>query len=236
MIAKKNKKANLERKRFAFFQIGLLVAGSSVLAAFEYTTADINDRNYVLNGEDGMTMLTPETFEDPIKDIPKEEQVQTTAVVDLMQVDSFIIDNQMKDPGNTQVVSNGNISIDGDFDPFGEIGLGIEDPGDGFIHEGWVDEFPEFPGGENAMYAWLGEQIQYPELCAEMGIQGMAYVEFVVNTDGSICQVKGLSSPHELLSKEAIRVVKQMPKWKAGEQAGKKVRVRYTIPINYQLH
>lgn len=236
MIAKKSKKANLERRRFAFFQIGLLVAGSSVLAAFEYTSADVHQKNYTLQDEGSTHVLRPEAFQDPIKDMPKEEKVQTTAVVDLMQVDSFIIDNHIKDPGNTQIVSNGNITMEGEFDPYGEIGLGIEDPGDGTIHTGWVDEFPEFPGGEKAMYAWLGERIRYPELCAEMGIEGMAYVEFVVNKDGSICQVKGLGAPHELLSKEAIRVVKQMPKWKAGEQAGKKVRVRYTIPVNYQLH
>ncbi|OIQ37780.1 MAG: hypothetical protein BM555_00145 [Crocinitomix sp. MedPE-SWsnd] len=234
MIAKKNKKANLERKRFAFFQIGLLVTGSLVLAAFEYTTVQADQYTYAFDDEGGVTVLQDEINEEMIE---KEEQqeVETTPIVDLSQVDSFRIDNKII-PGNTQFVDNGLIVMnEGPFDPFGEIGMGIEGPDDGEVLD-WVDENPEFPGGEAAMMAWLSSNIQYPELCADMGIQGLSYVQFVVNTDGSICQVTGLQSPHELLTQESMRVVSKMPKWKAGEQAGKKVRVRYTIPINYVLH
>ncbi|MFT4600681.1 MAG: protein TonB [Arenicella sp.] len=236
MIAKKNKKANLERKRFAFFQIGLLVTGSLVLAAFEYTTVQPDEFTHNYEEEGCLTGL-PDEINDDIFEEKEQKEAKSTPMIDLMQVDSFNTTQTMVDPGNTVFVDNGNITFnDGPFDPYGEIGMGIEGPTDGTIHDGWVDEEPEFPGGETAMMKWLGDHIQYPELCADMGIQGLSYVEFVVNTDGSICQVKGLQSPHEMLTAESMRVVKKMPKWKAGEQAGKKVRVRYTIPINYVLH
>jgi TonB family protein len=94
---------------------------------------------------------------------------------------------------------------------------------------------PAFPGGEVAMANFIRENIVYPELAREMGEQGTVYVQFVVNSDGSIQDAVVVKKVSELLDKEAIRVVKMMPKWTAGEQAGKKVRVRFTLPINFRI-
>ena len=115
---------------------------------------------------------------------------------------------------------------DGDIDDWTII------PEDGYIYNDSEVE-PQFPGGTEAMMKWLSNEINYPELPREMGIGGTVYIEFVVNTDGSITNVKSVKSPHEDLSKEGIRVVKKMPKWSPGEQAGKKVRVRYHLPIKF---
>lgn len=94
---------------------------------------------------------------------------------------------------------------------------------------------PAFPGGESAMIKFIQENVTYPELSREMGEQGTVYVQFVVNTDGSIQDVKVLKGVSELLDREAVRVIKKMPKWSPGKQDGEPVRVRYQIPINFRI-
>ena len=98
---------------------------------------------------------------------------------------------------------------------------------------GVVDELASFPGGEAACMKWLSDHIKYPEECKKEGIEGRVYVQFVVNKDGSIPEVKVLRSPHPLLSEEAIRVVKAMPKWKPAKVKGEIVRQRFILPIKF---
>ena len=93
----------------------------------------------------------------------------------------------------------------------------------------------EFPGGLEAMYKWIGEHLKYPEECKAKGIQGRVTIQFVVNKDGSIPEIKTLRSPNPLLSDEAIRVVKAMPKWKPAQNKGKAVRSRFRLPINFRI-
>lgn len=95
------------------------------------------------------------------------------------------------------------------------------------------EEAAQFPGN---VYEWLARQIQYPSVCAEKNIQGRVTVEFVINTDGSIVEEKVLRSPDENLSNEALRVVRRMPKWKPARQKNKFVRMRYKLPIMFQLN
>jgi len=94
---------------------------------------------------------------------------------------------------------------------------------------------PEFPGGASEMAAFIQKNFEYPEISREMGEQGTVWVEFVVYSDGEIRDVKVVKGVSPALDNEAKRVVKAMPKWKPGEQAGKKVNVRYTIPIKAKL-
>lgn len=79
------------------------------------------------------------------------------------------------------------------------------------------------------------EQVKYPMIAQENNIQGKVFVQFVIEKDGSVSDVKVARSVDPSLDKEAIRVVKAMPKWKPGKQRGKPVRVSYTVPINFQL-
>jgi len=99
---------------------------------------------------------------------------------------------------------------------------------------GVVDELASFPGGEAACMKWLSDHIKYPEECKKDGIEGRVHVQFVVNKDGSIPEVKVLKSPHPLLSEEAIRVVKAMPKWKPAKANGEIVRQRIMLPIIFK--
>ena len=98
-----------------------------------------------------------------------------------------------------------------------------------------VEKMPEFPGGQQALFEYLSKNIRYPVIAQENGLQGRVICQFVVNQDGSIVDVVVVRSVDPSLDKEAERVIKSMPKWKPGEQRGKAVRVKYTLPVNFRL-
>lgn len=101
-----------------------------------------------------------------------------------------------------------------------------------------VEELPKFPGGEEALFDYLRNNIQYPERCKENKIQGRVLITFVVNKDGSIVEpavVKSAGPEGVELDVEALRVVSSMPAWTPGKQKGEAVRVRYTVPITFRL-
>lgn len=98
-----------------------------------------------------------------------------------------------------------------------------------------VEVMPQFPGGQIAMLQYLMKNIKYPEQAMKEGIQGRVAVRFIVEKDGSISDVKPVLSVHPLLNKEAVRVVKSMPKWTPGKQNGKPVRVRFNLPVMFKL-
>lgn len=99
-----------------------------------------------------------------------------------------------------------------------------------------VDEQPQFPGGQLEMYSYLAQNIKYPADAEKNKQQGQVLVNFVVNTDGSISDIKVVKSVCESLDNEAIRIVKTMPKWTPGKQNGKAVNTRYSLPITYRLN
>lgn len=98
-----------------------------------------------------------------------------------------------------------------------------------------VEVMPQFPGGQIAMLQYLMKNIKYPEQAMKEGIQGRVAVSFIVEKDGSISNVKPVLSVHPLLNKEAVRVVKSMPKWSPGKHNGKPVRVRFNLPVMFKL-
>ena len=98
-----------------------------------------------------------------------------------------------------------------------------------------VEQMPSFPGGQSALMSWLSQNIKYPVIAAENGVQGRVVVQFVVEKDGSITDVKVVRSVDPSLDKEASRVVKSMPHWIPGKQNGSAVRVKYTVPVSFKL-
>jgi len=99
-----------------------------------------------------------------------------------------------------------------------------------------VDILPAFPGGDTELYNFLQTNLVYPKEAIKKGIEGIVMVNFVVKKDGIITEVYAQKSPHKLLSEEAIRVVKLMPKWLPGKQDGKPVNVRFLLPIEFKLN
>jgi len=98
-----------------------------------------------------------------------------------------------------------------------------------------VEKAPSFPGGDAARIKFMQDNIKYPQMAKESGIQGTVYITFVVERNGSVSKVKILRGIGGGCDEEAIRVVKAMPKWNAGKQRGKPVRVQFNMPIKFIL-
>jgi len=224
MEVKKSKEANLEDKIVVFRSVGLVMVSAIVLMAFTRTTADIAEK--VAENQE-VDRQQDDALYDLIVDQPEPEQEETVAPPPPAPEDVTI---ELDDAEIEKIKFND--------DP---IVILPTDPGEGpdkIQEEEIIDFFdtePVFPGGAAAMNAFITSKVVYPELSREMDEQGTVYVQFVVNTNGSIQDCVILKGVSGLLDAEAIRVVRLMPPWSPGEQAGKKVRVRYVIPINFRI-
>ena len=98
-----------------------------------------------------------------------------------------------------------------------------------------VEQMPEFPGGMNRLAEYLATNIRYPQLARESGIQGRVFINFVVEADGSVTNVRVIRSLGGGCDEEAMRVVRNMPRWTPGRQRGRAVRVSYNLPVNFRL-
>jgi len=99
-----------------------------------------------------------------------------------------------------------------------------------------VEDMPEYPGGEQSMYKWLGKNIKYPQVAKENGIEGKVFVRFIVDQSGKVKDAQVVRGIGGGCDEEALRVVNLMPDWKPGKQRGKPVKVQFTIPIHFQLN
>jgi len=110
-------------------------------------------------------------------------------------------------------------------------------PQDSTAKKGMIYDYPEimpqFPGGPDALDAFIKNNLKTPEEAKKNNLRGKVYVQFVVEKDGSVDEVEIRMGKHKVLNDEAMRVVKKMPDWKPGSNKGKKVRVRYTLPITF---
>ena len=98
-----------------------------------------------------------------------------------------------------------------------------------------VEKMPEYPGGQAALFEYLSTNVKYPVDAEKQKIPGRVLVTFVVNTDGSITDIEVVKKAFPSLDAEAVRVISGMPKWIPGEQKGQKVRVKYTVPLSFNL-
>ena len=98
-----------------------------------------------------------------------------------------------------------------------------------------VENEPEFPGGEDSLYAYIARNIKYPEAAKKEKIEGRVFVTFVIEKDGQVSSAKILRDIGGGCGEEAIRVVKSMPKWKPGTQRGNPVRVQFNLPVSFML-
>ncbi len=99
-----------------------------------------------------------------------------------------------------------------------------------------VEEPPTFPGGEEALLKYIGSNVKYPEIAKENNITGKVYVQFVIEANGKVSNVKIVRGVDPALDKEAVRVIQSLPQWAPGKQAGRSVRVAFTVPINFKLN
>ena len=227
MIRKKSDKGDLEMRRPTFVLIGLVVVLALVYAGFElFATAERSSEMVVADDEVFVIVEEDVKSTDAPPPPPPPDPVQNRDVV------IETVDNLIKVTPSFDFTQN--------FDQFEEIidyNIEIlEEPVDLPPPVYWVEEMPEFPGGMDAWHEYLKKEIRYPEVCRTLGIQGVVQVEFVVETNGSISNIKILDPVYRDLDEEAIRVISASPKWKPGKQMGRAVRVFYQIPIKFTLN
>lgn len=228
MEVKKSQKADLEGKKGVFFEIGLTLALAILLFAFEWKSSseEVSQFQTVAEEqiEEEIIPITQQMLKPPP---PPPPAPKLTDLIDIVEDDTQIDEElEIQDVDDTSENTDAPTDVD-DFGTYGD-----EDTGDTEVFV-VVEDMPSFPGGN--VQKWIAKNVKYPVLAMENGIQGKVYIQFVIERDGSITDVKVLRGVDASLDKEAVRVVKAMPKWKPGKQRGKPVRVSYTLPINFQL-
>ncbi|MBE0648798.1 MAG: energy transducer TonB [Bacteroidales bacterium] len=216
---------------FALFVTSAAISYPLVTAIYYKPPPPIKDKTIT-----GVELKNPKDEQKPKPEIPEapEPEIEKVrfvvpVVVDSAGDESFGVQSELEGKINTEVPEeNPVITIVEDRPAVIEQPI-VETP------ELFVEIMPEFPGGVAAMRRYLSESIKYPENAKELGIQGMVYINFVVEKDGSITKVKLLRGIGEGCDEEALRVVRAMPKWHPGSQQGKTFRVSYNLPVRFTL-
>lgn len=228
MEIKKTPKADLENRRTLYTEIGLVVALLVVWGAFSYSTkekavASLGEDTQVVEVED-MVPITQETPPPP----PETPKIPVLSdQIDIVEDDIKVDDNFMS------LEDDANLGV--------EIMDYVEEVKEEVVEEEaipfqLVEEKPSFNGGDaNEFSKWVNSKLQYPEIAKENGVQGRVTLQFTVNPDGSVSNVKVLRGVDSSLDKEAVRVVSMSPKWKPGKQRDRAVKVTYTFPVIFQL-
>jgi len=229
MEIKKNPNVNLEKFKFGFFLIGLLVAVGLTLVAFNWASAEEEDEQMFVSEmsviEDEMIEITRSDIEPP-KPNTEQEQLQAE-VIDIVE-------------DNTEIPEE--LEFDTEADEDTEISADLlesEDEDDEaeaphvFVV---VDKMPEFPGGQTALRQYIATKIVYPQAAYLNKIEGTVYLTFVVTSKGKVDDITITRGVHQLLDDEAIRVVKTLPDFLPGQDGGKNVSVLYSLPIMFKLN
>jgi protein TonB len=222
---KKSPKADLERRKMLFTEIGLVLALAFVLLAFEwksYEKQEIALMNLAVdNTEEEMVEITQQE-----KPPPPPKPPQQTTIIEIVE-DDVEIEDEIE------------IDVEADQETEVEEYIPMEEPEEEAEEAQIftvVEAMPSFPGGDAARIKYLNANIKYPTIARESGIQGRVFVTFVVEKDGRVTDVKVLRGIGGGCDEEAVRVIKNMPKWVPGKQRGKSVRVQFNMPILFKLN
>lgn len=222
MEIKKTPKANLEKFKLMFLAIGLIISIGVLVSAFNWSSSSAkSDMNLKQNiDEEEMVEITRQDQKEPPP--PKQEQKKQQSIEVIN-----IIDNNEK--------INDDVELNLEFDENEDINLedtqGEEDQI--FIY---VKNMPEFPGGVIALKRYIAEHVIYPAVARENGIEGTVFLRFEVTKTGKVGKVELQKGVDPLLDNEAVKVIKTLPRFKPGEQNGKKVSVWYSIPVTFKLN
>jgi protein TonB len=228
MEPKKSKKADLEKKKGLFLEIGFVVSLGLVLLAFEWTSKPEKVKGFVKQeSEDVVQESVPVTRQQQQKQPPPPPPPKTTEVIQIVDNDVQIEDELVLE--ETEADQDTRVSIDA----FAEEEEEEESEAQIFMK---VEDMPEFKGGGVSKFrSYIQKNVKYPTIAAENGIQGTVYVKFVVDRDGSVSNVTVLRGVDPSLDEAAVEAIKRAPKWDPGMQRGKPVRVQFTVPITFKL-
>ncbi len=240
MEVKKSLKADLEGKRKTGFLLGLIVALSIFIVLMEFNTRASMGNSEISELDD----LTQDIEMTPLiqhKDmIPAEIPQQEPSLIDkinVVDVESSPKDDEVSlkqeesllDEGISKILA---IDLTEGLDDKSPIAI---DENDNPLDFRVVERLPEFPGGMVEFMKWLTKTLKYPMVARQNEIQGKVIVSFIINQDGEVTSPKILQSVDPDLDREAMRVVRIMPKWKAGENKGKSCRTYMCLPIVFKL-
>ena len=221
---KKTPKADLERRKGLFLEIGMVVALAVIFLAFNYKSYEKQEltlmTRIVDNAEEEMVQVTQQE-----KPPPPPKPPQQTSVIEIVEDDV-----EIEDDIEIDVEADQETEVQ-DYVPVEEV---EEEEEETQIFQ-VVETMPEFKGGNAARIKYLQNNLKYPTMARESGIQGKVFVTFVVERDGSITDVKVLRGIGGGCDEEAVRVIKGMPRWSVGKQRGKPVRVQFNMPIVFKL-
>ena len=224
MDKRKTPKADLEEKRSLFMQTGLVLALALTLFAFEYKSYDRVEFDL---GQRQAVDVTEEVIvntKQEVKPPPPKPPPQTTIL--------NIVEDDVEVDMDLEIDAEADESTE--IDAYVPVVMEEEESGETEIFT-VVEESPAFPGGDVARIKFLQENIRYPQMARESGIQGTVYVTFVVEKNGAVRDVRVLRGIGGGCDEEAVRVIQAMPKWNAGKQRGKPVRVQFNMPIKFTL-
>jgi protein TonB len=223
MEAKKTDKADLSKKSIFFFSIGLFVTMALVLSAFEYRSVD--DEAIELKGK--VSDVFEEVIEVPPTDQPPPPPPPIQAPVIVEVPDEEEIEEEIKVNLDIEVTQDTKVE---------EIVVKAEEPKEETDEIFTIVEESAAPkGGMGAFYKYVTDKMKYPPQARRMGIDGKVFVEFVVNKDGSISDVRAVKGIGAGCDEEAVRVVQSAPAWTPGKQRGKPVKQRMVLPITFKL-
>ena len=231
MEVKKSPSANLQNYRLLFLLIGLAIALVCVFVAFWYHTAvDLGEYTPPKAESTQVFEEIDQTRQDqPEPEVPQKAQAQV--VTDVLNIVS-----------NEQKIET-NIVFTDDADDFDDFDIVIEEKEEEIEEEEifvTVEEMPTFQGGGLPEFRnWVQQNVKYPQIALENGIQGNVVVQFVVGPDGKMSNFKVLQSPDKTLSDATIAVLNEGNKlkrgWKPGKQRGKAVKVSFTMPVRFVI-
>lgn len=227
MEIKKSPKADLEGKKSTWLLIGYVLILAVLFVSFEWT-----DRDKQVTTDTGIVEpifeeeMVPITEQEEVKQAPPPpEAPKVEEVLKIVENDAKVEESTIQSSEETgQAVEVKYVPVEVEEEPVEEEEIFQV-----------VEEMPEFPGGMGECLKFLAKNIKYPTIAQENGVQGRVIVQFVVNSDGTIVDPVVMRSVDPYLDKEALRVIKMMPKWKPGKQRGKAVRVKYTVPVTFKL-
>lgn len=237
MEIKKSKKADLEGTKSTGLLIGYILALAVMFACFEWTTREYVETEPVVYAafaamEEEVVPITQPIF--TAAPPPPADAPQVAEILDIVDDNTDIEEEEIQSSEDTHEAVSGPVSH-----VSGPVATGpVVDQEESDENEIFqvVEQMPEFPGGMNALVAYLSKNIKYPQDAQDQGVQGRVTVSFVVNKDGTVVDPEVMkSSNFASLDKEALRVVKAMPKWNPGKQRGKPVRVKYSVPVTFRI-
>jgi len=225
MNEKKNRDYSLERFRAPLFFLGVLFASAFVLTAFEWKT--YTEISIIERSDRPTTDLPDEVIFTAIPFQKPPPPPPPKPVID---------DFQLADDDKIKRIDFVLPDIDFTADPvITDISRMVENVTEEIIDLPFVDVWPSFPGGDTARVKYLAESTRYPSKAVYSGTQGTVWVEFVINKKGEIEDAQVIRGIGAGCDEEALRVVKEMPKWNPGKQRGLPVNVRFKLPIKYTL-